>query len=131
MICCEQDKASVNTDLIRDLRWMIQAPAAELSRDAGIGPRWIKSLAAKLAAEMARLNEFPEEAVKILDIVNGSDGGNVFDDLWRMFRALDPDYKPETKAAEPAKGSGYSYRELVQRVQALEEELKALKKQHA
>jgi hypothetical protein len=128
MTCCEEH---VNTDLIRDLKWMIQAPAAELSMDAGIGPRWIRSLATKLAAEMARLNDKPEEAMKILDIVNGSNGGNVFDDLWRMFRALDPDYKPEVKAVEPAKATVYSYRELVQRVQALEEELKALKKQHA
>lgn len=102
MITATANINTVNEEMWNDLLYIQTRPASDLSIAAGVGPNAIKSLALRLAGEMARLQDNPEEQCKILNQINEGGRGEVFPDLWKLFLALDPDYVVEAPKAAVA-----------------------------
>lgn len=103
MITATANINTVNEEMWNDLLYIQTRPASDLSIAAGVGPNAIKSLALRLAGEMARLQDNPDEQMKILNQINTVGRGQVFPWLWKLFLALDPDYVIEEE--EPIKAT--------------------------
>jgi len=102
MITATANINTVNEEMWNDLIYIQTRPASDLSIAAGVGPNAIKSLALRLAGEMARLQDNPDEQMKIINQINTVGRGEVFHDLWKLFLALDPDYVVEAPKAAAA-----------------------------